>query len=887
MTGLKYKKLDLHMHTPGSKCYLNKGQTSNEIVQAALTKELAGIAVTDHNTAEWIDSMKKAAEGTGLVVFPGVEISLNEGYHLVALFDPSVNQKYVESFLGLIKITPEEYGKSETLCKLGVYEVIKLIHERQGLAVLAHIDMTKGAFYEMTETVESSGKVKVPVNCSNLFNDQSYDAIECVKGEYPKGFDADHQIKRCPPFYQASDNPEPEQPKKHSMAGLGSLYSWFHMDTIDLEGLRQCFSDPQVRIRLMDDFKIENFPHILSMKISEQGFLRNQKFEFHPGLNSIIGGKGVGKSLSIEFLRYVLGQPPSDKSIFEDHLGKLETRLEAGNTVEVLYQSDDGVQYQISRTYNGKDKSSKGFREELKCINLSTDEEFKGDLRVICPVLAYSQMEVVKIAENKSAQLELIDRFIDTRSQERKIEELKTRLHENDQDFDRAIQAKSQLESYEHELNTISEQIKKLDRSLKDPLFEKMKKAEAKKEALEEQNEFAAELVKMIRQWQTQVIGAYVPEASLNDLDVKEQNKILAEERDRIMSILSKLTVDVKAVQKKVNTPVSAWETEYTKLETDFNKLLSKMGGDKESLDRQRKRLNTQKTKLDSNIKEASALVKNLDASIDARNKMLDDLERAYREYYEIRKTKFDELSTLSDAKLKLDLVHAGNRESYIELIMDLLKGGANAITSSDRRKIAENVLPRRFVDLVLNRNGIQLANDADITENIAGKVIEKLWSADSFTDVLALQYNCYPEDVPAIRYRKEGGVYAELNELSVGQKSTALLIIALCDGKMPVIIDQPEDALDNVSVWEDVSKKLRRGKINRQFILTTHNPTVSVGSDSDQYIVMDATANQGRIKNVGSIDTRIVRDDLIHHLEGGDEPYKLRSRKYNIKDTN
>ena len=161
--------------------------------------------------------------------------------------------------------------------------------------------------------------------------------------------------------------------------------------------------------------------------------------------------------------------------------------------------------------------------------------------------------------------------------------------------------------------------------------------------------------------------------------------------------------------------------------------------------------------------------------------------------------------------------------------------------------------------------------------------MIEKLWSADDFTEVLALQHNCYPSDVPSIRFRKEGGVYDDLTELSIGQKCTALLIIALCDGTMPVVIDQPEDALDIISVWEDIAKKLRRGKNSRQFILTTHNSSVAVASDSDQFIVLKAGATSGRIVASGAIDRPEVKKAVIDHLEGGEDPYILRSKKYNI----
>ena len=81
---------------------------------------MGAIAVTDHNTAAWIDAMKGAAEkvevdGRQLVIFPGVEISVHEGYHVVALFDPSAGQADVENFLGAIGITPQEYGRSDAL----------------------------------------------------------------------------------------------------------------------------------------------------------------------------------------------------------------------------------------------------------------------------------------------------------------------------------------------------------------------------------------------------------------------------------------------------------------------------------------------------------------------------------------------------------------------------------------------------------------------------------------------------------------------------------------------------------------------------------------------------------------------------------------------------
>lgn len=260
-------------------------------------------------------------------------------------------------------------------------------------------------------------------------------------------------------------------------------------------------------------------------------------------------------------------------------------------------------------------------------------------------------------------------------------------------------------------------------------------------------------------------------------------------------------------------------------------------------------------------------------------------MEQLYRGYFEIRKTKFDELSAKSEGKLLLLLEHARNNENYSGQLVELLKGGSNALTLAQRKQIAEKISPRRFVDLVLSRDIEALSQESDLTYNLAQKAIEKLWSHDDFAEVLALQHDCYPQDVPKIQFCKAPGHYAELSELSIGQKCTALLIIALSEGNIPVIIDQPEDALDIVSVWEDIAKKLLGRKHSRQFILTTHNSSVAVAADSDQFIIMQGDATEGVIVAKGAIDRDEVKKAVLSHLEGGREPYNLRRRKYNQDD--
>ena len=93
----------------------------------------------------------------------------------------------------------------------------------------------------------------------------------------------------------------------------------------------------------------------------------------------------------------------------------------------------------------------------------------------------------------------------------------------------------------------------------------------------------------------------------------------------------------------------------------------------------------------------------------------------------------------------------------------------------------------------------------------------------------------------------------------------------------------EPEDALDVATVYGDVVQRLRAGKDQRQFIITTHNPNVAVSADSDKFHVLKETATTGTIACAGAIDLEKVASEVIEHLEGGIEPYKLRGQKYNM----
>lgn len=449
------------------------------------------------------------------------------------------------------------------------------------------------------------------------------------------------------------------------------------------------------------------------------------------------------------------------------------------------------------------------------------------------------------------------------------------------------MQARSRLETCQREIRTLREEILRINQSLANPLFDSFQSAEKKKAVFEDKIIYVDEIIALVREWQVDLGNQSLDELPgdfANDPILQSLQTNAGQAKTLVGQALSKIIPQLIATKEQVSESYEAWLPEYEAISQAYADLLREIGGDREAKDRERKRLEKQLAAREKEERDLLKLSDNLGDILSDRNANLDQLERCYRQYYDIRKEKYDELTELSENKLQLILNHAADRSSYENNLSELLRGGQNAPSVADRAKIANGIMPRRFVQLILDRNDAHLAAESGLTEGWAKKVIEKLWSSDDFTKVLALQHNCYPVDVPSIRFRKEGGVYDDLSELSIGQKCTALLIIALCDGMMPVVIDQPEDALDIISVWEDIAKKLRRGKNSRQFILTTHNSSVAVASDSDQFIVLKAGATTGRVVYTGAIDRPDIKKAVIDILEGGEVPYILRSKKYNIQ---
>ena len=330
--GLLWKRIDLHFHTPGSSDdYQNLATTPEQLVARAKQAGLDGFAVTDHNTGAWIDKIKAAAETAGIVIFPGVEVTVFGGernVHILAIFDPSKGTVDVHDFLAQVSITEGKRGSTETLARGDVNEVIDQIARSGGVPLLAHSDSTSGAIKE----IRGQARIQLIQNPNLL-------GAEITKEEtasFLNGQDPNYRRKLA--VFQGSDCHSPDE--------IGRRASYFKLGAMTAAALRQCLYDPDTRVRTID-YPTVQYPKILRMEIAG-GFFDGVAATLHSGLNTIIGGKGVGKSLLVEFLRFALDQPSDVNAIDADHKSKLLRQLGVGGAVKVLCQMPSGSTYQIN-----------------------------------------------------------------------------------------------------------------------------------------------------------------------------------------------------------------------------------------------------------------------------------------------------------------------------------------------------------------------------------------------------------------------------------------------------------------------------------------------------------------------------------------------------------
>lgn len=885
--GLSYKKIDLHVHTPASADFADRSVTAEQIVSEAISKGLDAIAVTDHNTADWVDLVATAAAGTTLGVYPGVEITCSGGrggIHIIAVFELGAGKDTVDYLLSNLGVVPADRGNLNKVIDKSVTDVIKAIRDAGGLAMLAHVNSESGALAEIRGQ-ERIGIVTDP----RLNAAETGDTLDAAKAasktrtiDFLDGSNLDYK-NRVLAVYQASDNPDDVPGKRtgHGLWGIGTRVTYFKMDKITLEALRQCFTDPKVRIRL--DNPNQPYPQITGISI-EGGYFDKKSAELHKGLNSVLGGKGAGKSLLIELMRFGLNQASVVDLVRQDHDSKLRKRLENYGRVTIGIETADGQKQSITRSF----KPSENNPYETEAMAAIADK---------FPVLFLSQNEIISIAEDEKAQLAFIDQFFNFRHHHLIITDLERQLAAWDVRLSDCIRALKEINEVQALIVSATAELADLDKKLQAPIFTELKNQEAKKHFLESRREELNALLKTFDDYsRSDAIDVMdtklLPEEVQDDPLVKRLHDIENAAKTAAKSQLADTQQTLTDAVAQIDAEEASFLPHYTSAKEKYDEHVRQSGGDGKILAEKRAQKFKELQSLRARHQKLKTSSSQIKETARQRKEVLDTLKGAYDTYAKERQTKVKSIEKSANGRLSLDIDIAENRDEFTRRLTELKRG--SYLKDFEITKISENIDPYTLINTVLY---YVISDDAKYIEQIAEQVqldvervrvlVDFLVNNFEHEELLALQYKAMPEDRPKIAYNvsddPEQPNFRPIAELSTGQKCTAMLIIALSEGDQPIIIDQPEDSLDIKSVWHDMCKRLRSGKENRQFVFTTHNSSLAVASDTDRFLILEGGASTGDFVLSGSMDDPSINEQVVKYLEGDLEAYRLKSEKYNI----
>jgi len=906
-----------------------------------------------------------------IVSLPGIEVGIRisetteESIHLLCIFEEGKSSEDIEHiFSGITDLLPYDKRKDDYSIKTDIKSFIEKVHNKHGVCIAAHVN-TKGgirkAFFEsdikyimkerelkaLNEQKNrngenwSNGKEQYLQSLTNevieLRNDiqdkyldylieTEIDAIQVQKSSDYKFYSSEYCEKlklKTIPAILSSD--------AHCLKAIGypSKITFVKMTDCNWQNLKQALQDPQTRIRYSDNVNIHNFTKIKGIIFDgEDGFFKSidivnnqsrpQVFGFADNLTCLIGGRGSGKSATIDALRYVFKEKKEldllPEKLREDIIDRLNHTLK-NTTIYLLMENENGEEIIISILYDNWENrkyNSKFMNGEDAGINLSTSLSYSLDI--------YGWSEIENLGKDKIKQRELIDNFISgIKDVQERISEQKLLLNTNRQDLLRSAKELKDLIPTIKDFNEVKAAYDKINTPQMQSLFKELDIEQKKKAALEG-------LKKKITEIGEHIEMNYDVEETIKTAQSIIKKNFENDEQDEYKKWLTKINRNIfgkeegplsillqayERIKTAYDQIIQNLETEYALVETEIAKINNKIRTEESKDIRDLSNLNTRqryKEKFDDRLNKKQQIHdirKAVNEKLKERQKLLTDFLTLINRRSELREIKKDEINkeleeTLKkEINIKIDFEKLGDRDEFEKVLGKsgeedgILKGLSSRY--KDRRFaqiISAHLNPIEFSNKILNsdksafilshpdgNDEIRVNDSQNIFEHLNPEIEEydeKYYSLDKLKTILQLQ-EIEIDDYPIIKLND-----SPISGLSPGQRCSSLLPIILLQGNRPLIIDQPEDNLDNRLVFDLVVDILRNLKERRQIIVATHNPNIPVSGDAEQILVFESIdRDSGQVTIQGSVDSPEIIKAVKEIMEGGEEAFEIRAKKY------
>lgn len=848
--------------------FQSEADYNSAIIEACRVNNVEAIAVTDHFRISDSLELMRAARAAGIFVFGGFEASSNDGIHFLCLYDPEKDST-LERLIGQHGV--RDHNALSPNGDKNCLELMKCVREQGGITVAAHVAADNGLLC----TLEGQPRM-------NAWKSQ--DLYACALpgpiSNAPQNIrsilenkDTAHKRERRLAVINASDVNGPED-----IADPRSS-CFIKMSALSVEGLRQAFLDPDSRIRLHSDASPEPHAEFIAMAW-EGGFLDGTRLHFNGNLNVLVGGRGTGKSTVIESLRYALAIEPIGEEATKAHQGVLKYVLKSGTKVSLLVRSHHPAKhdYTIERIVPNPPVVKD---EQGNVLNLSPRDVVPG-------VEVFGQHEISELTKSREKLTLLLERFVE-RDPSAGPQKAKVRLE--------LERSRSRIADVQRELKQIDERLALLpgleetqkrfqDAGLEERLKEKSLLVREErilvtiKERLAPISTVRQELASLLP-IDTAFLSAKALEGLPNNAMLVEGQAILDGVTAQIQKITGQIEQTIATADAELSSLRSRWDKRRQVADTTYQSLLrelqqSKIDGEEFI------RLRRQIEDLRPLRERKDALISDLSANQTRRRSLLDEWFNLLSSEYRALEKAAKRVSKKLGGRVRAKVTMGGNREPLEKLLREGVGGNLAALL--------ERLKSRESLSLLDLAQRCREGKEALISNyGLPPAAAERLAQAPSHIFMLLEELELPATTQIELNTSSDGEqeTWQTIEALSTGQKATAVLLLLLLESEAPLVVDQPEDDLDNRFITDGVVPTMKNEKRKRQFVFSTHNANIPVLGDAELIIGLSTSiqndAVQGRSSDqyMGSIDMQPVREMVEEILEGGKTAFEMRRQKY------
>jgi predicted ATPase len=865
--GAQWIRTDFHLHTRADREFTFTGDDNFYNSNYVDALEKAGIRlgiITNHNKFDFDEfrALRKTAQKKWIALLPGVELSVGDnGIHTLVVFsDEWIDQhNYINPFLtsAFEGKTPAQYEQENGRTSWSLLETVKKLesYHRDFFLVFAHVEAPSGLWAEL------DGGRLTELGQNEFFRRRTL-GFQKVRTHDGAGKDKPCRTKIqswLQSWYPAEL--EGSDPKRIDDIGQGRA-SYLKLGELSFEAVKFALSDPAARVA-MEPPK-HQASHIRSIHF-DGGILDGQTLHFSPELNTLIGIRGSGKSSILEAVRYALdiSLPADDKPRdIKYKEGLIRHTLGSGGKVTLTACDVYGQEFTISRIFR-----------EAPNVYLGGKLQPGVSIRetVLRRPIYFGQKDLSSTGEG--FETDLVEKLVGEKLRvlRDEIEAQRQHVREAAQRWLKLSNTAELKRDYETQLTDANFRLKKFEEYGVADKLQKRLGFQQDAAALARMKERADNFILALGQ----LVAAHEDELRNATSYASKQNPdfftaYYAEFSNLVAKIeqLKKIEQEARAITGRLHAKQGEFDGARTSLQEEFAQVERQLAQELKQtgmtaiqpddfLAQQQR-----KTKAEQML-EALAKQESQQTSIrDALFAEIDKLNELWLREFNTINAELKRVNAGHTA-LQIEAYFKGDKEAAISFMQQLFKG--SSIRETTLRAIMEDYAD--FGGLLRALPGA-LAKAGSTPE-----VFEKTFMQNLVELVTWQVPNRF-----VIRYRSK-----ELKHHSLGQRASALLLYVLSQRQNDVIIiDQPEDDLDNQTIYDDVIKLLREMKPHAQFIFATHNANFPVLGDAEQVHACQYQDEKVATQS-GSIDARPVQDAIINIMEGGQEAFNRRKEVYNL----